>query len=166
MTASHRNFTAAFLRRAGLLVGLLAVMAGIFGMHVMTGTHSMHSPAAVPATTPEIHAGSAATDGHAVHQASGTSGAHPAAELRVAADINDTAGTTAQMCSCPDSGTGMHAMSASCTPSVKTGSLSAPLPGTTVFGIISHARAAGTVPRHYCHLPDGPSPGELSISRT
>ncbi|MCU1548296.1 MAG: hypothetical protein JWO29_1247 [Arthrobacter sp.] len=81
MTASHRNL-AAFLRRAGLLAGLLAIIAGIFGMHVMTGTHSMHSPAAVTAITDGVHAGAAAADGHAVQQASGTSRAHPAADIR------------------------------------------------------------------------------------
>ena len=160
MTASHRYITAAFLRRTGLLVGLLAIIAGIFGMHVMTGTHSMHSPAAVTAITSGVHAGAAAAEGgHGLHPASGTSRAHPEA------DISDTAGTPAQMCSCSDCGTGMHAMTGSCIPSVKKGSLAAPSPGSTVF-VISPTGAAGTVSGHYSHLPGTPSPGELSISRT
>ncbi len=49
MTASHRNVASAFLHRAGLLAGILAVLAGILGMHVITGSHSMHSPAALTA---------------------------------------------------------------------------------------------------------------------
>jgi hypothetical protein len=159
MTPSHRKLTAAFLRRTGLLVGLLAIIAGIFGMHVMTGTHSMHSPAAVTATTPGVHAGAAGSDGHAVHQASGTSRAHRAA------DIRDAAGTPAQMCSCSDCGTGRRDMATSCIPSVTKGSLAAPSPGSTVV-VIFQAGAAGTVPGHYFHLPGTPSPGELSISRT
>lgn len=159
MTPSHRNLTAAFLRRTGLLFGLLAIVAGIFGMHVMTGTHSLHPPAAVTATSPGVQAGAAAADGHAVHQASGTSRADPAA------DIRDAAGTSTQMCSCSDCGNGRHAMTMSCIPSVKNASLAAPSPGSTVF-IISQAGAAGAVPGHYFHLPGTPSPGELSISRT
>jgi hypothetical protein len=114
---------------------------------------------AVTANTPGVHAGAAAADGHAVHQASGTSRAHPAADTR------DAAGTPAQMCSCSDCGTGRHAMTGSCIPSAKKGSLAAPSPGSTVF-VISQAGAAGTVPGHYFHVPGTPSPGELSISRT
>ena len=160
MTASHRTLTAAFLRRAGLLLGLLAIIAGLFGMHVMTGNHSRHAPAAVTAPTPGVHAGSAATDGRAVHQGSGTTPVRPAAGLR------DAAGTPAQMCPCSGSCTGVHAMAGSCTLSVKTGSLSAPSPGITVVGAIPRAGLAGTGPGPYGHLPDSPSPGELSISRT
>jgi hypothetical protein len=156
MTTSHRNLTAAFLRRTGLLVGLLAIIAGIFGMHVMTGAHSMHSPAAVTATTSGVHA----ADGHVVHQESGTSRARPAA------DIRDAAGTPAQMCSCSDCGTGMHAMTGSCIPSVKKGTLAAPSPATTVFGVIPKAGATGTFRGDWSYLAGTPSPGELSISRT
>ena len=166
MTASHRNPTAALLRRTVLLVGLLAIIAGIFGMHVMTGAHSTHSPAAVTAATPGVNTGAAATDSHAFHQASGTAQAHPAADIRDGPGIRDTAGTDAQICSCSDSGTGMHAMAGSCIPSVKTGSLAAPSPGTTAFKVIPRAGAAGTVPGDWSYLPGAPSPGELSISRT
>lgn len=49
MAASHRNAASALLRRTGPLAGILAVLAGILGMHVLTGTHSMHSPAALTA---------------------------------------------------------------------------------------------------------------------
>ena len=49
MTAPHRNVTSAFIHRAGLLAGILAVLAGILGMHVITGGHSMHSPVTLTA---------------------------------------------------------------------------------------------------------------------
>ncbi|MET3922538.1 hypothetical protein [Arthrobacter sp. UYEF20] len=160
MTATPVARASAFLRRAGLFAAVLAIIAGILGMHVMTGTHSGHSPATVTATTTGAHAGAAAADGHNFHQLSGTPGAH------AGADSPEAAGSPAQMCSCSDSGTGMQAMTMSCTPSVKTGALSAPCPGSTVFGIISQTGVAGTLRGDWTFLPRTPSPGELSISRT
>lgn len=170
MTASYRNPTAAFLRRAGLLVGLLAIIAGIFGMHVMTGTHHGHSAAAVTTaavTTPTAEglAGLAA-DGHHVHQETGATPAHPATGVREAATIRDTAGAPAHMCSCADCGTAVQAMAGSCIPSVKPVSLASPSPGSTVFGVLPPTGAAGTVRGDWSHVPGTPSPGELSISRT
>ena len=154
MTAPCRgNFTTAFLHRAGLLAGILAVLAGILGMHVMTGTHSMHSPATVMASTPtgaEAQAESAHDHTSSAYHASfaqGAAGAH-------------------EQCSCSDSCSGEHTMTVACTPSAKTGSLSAPMPGTAVFSVDSGAGAARTAPGLWSYLPDTPSPGELSISRT
>ena len=43
MAAAHRT-AVAFVRRAGLIAAVLAIIVGIFGMHVLTGTHGMHSP--------------------------------------------------------------------------------------------------------------------------
>jgi hypothetical protein len=60
----------------------------------------------------------------------------------------------------------MPTMASSCTPSAKTGSLAAPLPGTTVFGTAPATRVTGALLSGYSYLPGGPSPGELSISRT
>ena len=42
MTARASVLSAAFLR-AGLLAAVMAIVAGIFGMHVMTADHSSHS---------------------------------------------------------------------------------------------------------------------------
>jgi len=75
MTASRRNVASAFLHRAGLLAGILAVLAGILGMHVLTGTHTMHSPAAITAAAMD-HTESAAADGHPDHGAADTSSIH------------------------------------------------------------------------------------------
>lgn len=41
MTAISARRATALLLRAALLAGLLAIVAGILGMHIMTGTHAM-----------------------------------------------------------------------------------------------------------------------------
>lgn len=158
MTASDRNVTA-FLRRAGLLAGILAVLAGILGMHVITGSHSTHSPAALTAATGAVHTHSEATGGHAEPGITGTSPAHHSSGGHTAPSV------VVEQCSCSAS-CAMHTMTLSCTPSGKTGSLSVPLPGTAVFGVISSATAPEAVPGSYSYRPGSPSPGELSISRT
>jgi hypothetical protein len=160
MTASHRNAASAFLHRAVLLAGILAVLAGILGMHVLTGTHTMHSPAALTAGTATVHTESAAADGNAEHGVADASPAHFSSSGHNAPSV------FVEHCSCFDSCAGMPTMTVSCTPLGKTGSLPVPLPGTAVFGVISHARAPGAVPGSYSYLPGSPSPGELSISRT
>ncbi|MDQ0819760.1 hypothetical protein QFZ79_002050 [Arthrobacter sp. V4I6] len=161
MRASHPNAASAILHRAGLLAGLLAVLAGILGMHVMTGSHSMHSPAALTAAvgTAKVHAESTTAHGHTAHGPVDTSSAHSSGG-------HEAASVSMEQCSCSDNCTGMNSMAVSCTPSAKTGSLSAPLPGTVVFSVISNAGAPGAVLRSYSYLPGSPSPGELSISRT
>lgn len=161
MTAPVHGRMTAFLRRAGLLAGILAIIAGILGMHVMTGTHSMHAPAAVTASADTtVHAESAAADGHAGHQTAGTPAAHRASGAQ------DRIVAAGQSCSCSGNCTGMQAMAASCIPSAQTGSLAAPLPGTPGFTVNVSAGMAGAATGHYSYLPGSPSPGELSISRT
>lgn len=161
MTASRRNVASAFLHRAVLLAGILAVLAGILGMHVLTGTHTMHSPAALTAAAgaATVHTEPAAGHGHPAYGVADTSSPD-----RTGGQI--AASSSAEECSCSDSCAGMHTMTVSCTPSAKTGSLSVPQPGTAVFGIISNTRAPGAVSHSCSYLPDSPSPGELSISRT
>jgi hypothetical protein len=161
MTASGRNLAAAFLERAGLLAGILAVVAGILGMHVMAGSHSMHSPAALTAVAgaATVHAETAAADGHPVHGTVDT-----ASSQRTGARI--AASSPAEECSCSESCTSGHTMTVSCTPLAKNGSQFVPLPGKGVFGSISNAKAPRTVPLAYSYLPGSPSPGQLSISRT
>jgi hypothetical protein len=155
MTAAHRT-AAAFLRRAGLMAAVLAVIAGIFGMHVLTGTHAMHSPATVTGATSTHHADASGDD--AMNEGSlempDSSGAGHAG-------VHATAGQ------CSDSGacSGMQSMTAACIPSPKTASLAAPPPGTLVAGISNSTATARDVGR-WTYLPGSPSPCELSISRT
>lgn len=162
MTAAHRNAASAFLHRAGLLAGILAVLAGILGMHVITGSHSMHSPAALTAAagTGAGHTHSAAAHDHADPAITNASPA------QLSSDGHMAPGIVVEQCSCSDSCAGMHTMTVSCTPTGKTGSLAAPLPGTSVVGVNSDTSGPGAVPGSYSYLPGCPSPGELSISRT
>jgi hypothetical protein len=156
MTATMPSRIAALLGRAGLIAGMLAVIAGILGMHVMTGSHSMH--AAAGPETGLLHAAASTAPGHAGHSHLGAATAMPAATATES--TTDTA-------SCPDPG---HCPSAAsmggvCVPAPGTSSLAAPLPGSTPFSVQSSAGLAVTVVG-YTYLPNGPSPGELCISRT
>lgn len=136
MTVLGQTTASAFLRRAGLLTALLALIAGIFGMHVMTATHAMHASAtaSVPAS---------AQDGSQY----------------------DPAAATAQ-CTESDDCTSMQSMSGSCIPSAKTGSLDAPLPGTVIIAWNTNSGHPSAMGTRWSYLPGSPSPGELSISRT
>ena len=158
MTAPAHAFAIGFLRRAGLFTAVLALIAGIFGMHVMTATHALHSPAAAAATAGAHHDSSPA----------GHTGVHPpgpssAAELPGG---QDEAG--ARTVQCTDSGncTSMQSMTAACTPSAKKGSLAAPLPGTGIIARNANAGTPSTISALWSYLPGSPSPGELCISRT
>jgi hypothetical protein len=150
MTASAPRAVATFLHSAGRLAAILAVLAGILGMHV-TGSHSVHSPAATtvpPAATVQAET---PADGHVIRQASD-------------APLEGMASGCAGRCS--GNCTGSQTMTVSCTPATKSGSLAAPLPRATVIGVIPRADMAGAVPSGYSYVPGSPSPGELSISRT
>lgn len=173
MTTPHpkhtcRRITTAFLPSAGLLALVIAAVAGILGMHVITGGghggHSMagaaSSAAAGPASAAPASAApaAAATPAHDLHQKHGRHAEHQG---------TDAAGDAApEGDSCSGTCTGLHTAAASCTPSAKTGSLSAPLPGTSAFGVITSAAAAFPAALGCSYVPAGPSPGELSISRT
>jgi hypothetical protein len=179
----NRNGAKAFLHHAGLFAGILAVIAGILGMHVMTGTstHSAHSPASV-ATITEITANAPRTDsatvtghaarggksahaGHTTHGAHAARGAPDTTSAYPQWSVLDASGA-AEQCSCSGSCADGHAMTAACTPSAKTGSLAAPLPGTTVVEVSPGSQDDGIVPGLWSYIPGSPSPGELSISRT
>lgn len=158
MTAPAPASAMAFLRRAGLFATVLALIAGIFGMHVMTATHAMHSPAAAAATVSAHHGSSRA----------GHTGEHPPGPFSgpemPAAQVEAGARTAP----CPDSDNcaSMHSMTAACTPSAKTGSLAAPLPGAGITARNTNAGTPGSISARWSHLPSSPSPGELCISRT
>ena len=158
MTASAHAFAIAFLRRAGLFTAVLALIAGIFGMHVMTATHAMHSPATAAATVSAHHDSSPA--GHA-----GELPAGPSSSPDVHAAQDDAGARTVQ---CTDSNncTSMQSMTAACTPSAKTGSLAAPLPGTGIIARDTNAGTQSTISALWSYLPGSLSPAELCISRT
>ncbi|HEY9355518.1 MAG TPA: hypothetical protein VIQ52_04345 [Arthrobacter sp.] len=156
MTAHEHRAVMSFLRRAGLFGAVLALIAGIFGMHVMTTTHALHSPSMAAAAGSAHHESSVA--GHTEHL--------PASSVPDMAGFQ--AGSGLDSVPCQDSGncTSMQAMTASCTPSAKSGSLAAPLPGAWVIARSSNTRALTDTSAGWSYLPGSPSPGELCISRT
>lgn len=142
MTDPLRGRATAFLLRIGLLAGLFAIIAGIIGMHVMAGGHSMHAtPAASPAAV--------------VSQASAVS--HPA--------VHHADSPPAPSCTCPGNCTGMSALHAVCVPAPGHNTLTAPLPGVPSYATAG-ASGAGVLVSGYSHRPGSPSPGDLCISRT
>ena len=158
MTAPAHAVAIAFLRRAGLLTAVLALIAGIFGMHVMTATHAMHSPATAAATVNAHHDSSPA----------GHTGVHPPGPSS-APDVHsaqDEAGARTVQCTDSNNCTSMQSMTSACTPSAKTGSLAAPLPGTGIIIRNTNAESQSTISALWSYLPGSPSPGELCISRT
>ncbi|MDI3213959.1 hypothetical protein [Arthrobacter sp. AL12] len=158
MTAPAHAPAIAFLRRAGLLTAVLALIAGIFGMHVMTATHAMHSPATAAATVSAHHDSSFAD-----HAGEHPPGPPSAPEMPAA---QDESGARTVQCTDSNNCTSMQSMTAACTPSAKTGSLAAPLPGTGIIARNNNAGTQSTISALWSYLPGSPSPAELCISRT
>ena len=158
MTAPAHAAAIAFLRRAGLLTAVLALIVGIFGMHVMTATHAMHSPATAAASASAPHGSSAA--GHTAEHLSGPTSAPDAHAAQ------DEAGARTVQCTDSNHCTSMQSVTAACTPSAKTGSLAAPLPGTGIIARNTNAAMPSAIGLRWSYLPGSPSPAELCISRT
>ena len=154
---ARRTMTGTFLD-IGLLVTVMALIAGVLGMHVMTGLHTQH-----PMSTAETMfiSGETADHGTAAHDHHGGGASITDAE----ADAGPATGPLAQ-CACSGNCSTEHAMGVSCVPSTATSVLAAPLPdaSTTVPSSFRPVATGTSTLRSY--LPGSPSPGELSISRT
>lgn len=177
MAAAFVNHAATALRRGFLLMGLLAIVAGFLGMHIMTGMHGAHAMTTLISSTepagkssrtatslashpasPAPHAGTTAHDTMAP-AATATAGPGPAG--------NNSSAAPSASCTCQSSCTDPASMHSACVPSAAVTSLTAPPPGTTPSSIHNpdtHGDAAAV--RAYSYLPTSPSPGDLSISRT
>ena len=155
--ASKHEPTRAFLRFA-LLAGVLAVLAGLLGMHVLAGAQGAHASTGYSAVEAQA-AVAASSHAASVHGAS----AHSAPSSGTAAHYVTT---TPPSCICSGDCREQHAAHASCTPAPSGASLSAPLPGTTLLAV--RPRSATEVDQlpAYSYLPSTPTPNELSISRT
>lgn len=155
MPAAVRGPLTAFLLRAGLLTAALAIIAGIFGMHVMTGTHSMVSS----------HAASAA--GVVLDQLPGSPAGEPGHGTGLRPHTAAAAATVTGSSSCAPAGAcpEMSAMDAPCVLASGNTSLSAPLSGTAPQALPSFVGAAAAG-MNYSYSPGSPSPGDLCISRT
>ncbi|NWL35267.1 hypothetical protein [Paenarthrobacter nitroguajacolicus] len=131
-----------FLRRVSLLLLVTAVMAGIFGMHVVSGSHGAHSASSV---SPVIAAESA------LH-------VHDTVQLHRSPPA-DADKCSSGSCSCT------QATTTNCIPSLQTGSLAAPPPAVAVAAIPVSWELHG-FPRFWSYQPLGPTPVQLCISRT
>ena len=176
MAAAFRSHAAAALRRGLLLVGLLAIVAGFLGMHIMTGLHGAHAMTAVTSSTepagpssptahslashpaaPALHAGTTAHDSMA-----------PAPTATAGPELTDSSAAAAPSASCvcqsscPDPASRHSAW----VPSAAVTSLAAPPPGMAPTSIHNPATRGDGAVRAYSYLPASPSPGDLSISRT
>ncbi|WP_420179889.1 hypothetical protein [Paenarthrobacter sp. TA1.8] len=161
--AAQRTMAGSALLTASLLAAVLAIIAGILGMHVMTGTHSAHSSGMVsggmPDTTGHAPSGSEAS-GHAGHLVSSP---EPAALQELS---TSNGATSPAQCSCSGNCSSQHSMSASCIPTVATGGLAAPVPDDSVSITAQSAASTITARVPWSYRPGSPSPGDLSISRT
>lgn len=157
MTSPLRVPFTAFFLRAGFLTAALAIIAGIFGMHIMTGAHHMSAAHTTPATAAQS----------TVHLESlPASHSHPpGTSIEGAVVAPAAAGSSSSSCapagSCPEMSAGGNA----CVLSPGNTSLTAPDPGTAPYALpdLGAAAAART---NYSYSLDSPSPGDLCISRT
>lgn len=145
MSRNTTGVATAFLRKMGLRAAVLSIIAGIFGMHVISPAHSAQHQAAAHQQTVSQHRAS-------VH-------AH--------AGVPDVAAAwSMEHCSCSGDCPGMKVAPAPCTLSTNTTTLAAPFPGSTWAGVNTDVRAANQATAFWAFHPSSPSPGELSISRT
>ncbi len=182
MTATLMDRAVLFLHRAGLLAGLLAVIAGIVGMHILTGSHDAHiaGSSAAPQNhlSVQTHAGVASHHpaqphavvaqhaGHEGHDSVSDGNQDYAPAVSAPATGPSDAAPTSSAFSClgGDPCAGMSSMGGSCVPSGNTGSLAAPPPSTVSFAADTQAPEAPV--SGYTYLPESPSPADLCISRT
>jgi hypothetical protein len=158
MTDPLRGRATSFFLRMGLLAGLLSIIAGIVGMHVMAGGHSMHATPVV-SQSPSVSQSAVVGQSHAVHIAAERT------SLPDEGAVHHAASQAVAPCTCPGTCTGMSALHAVCVPAPGHNSLAAPLPGVPPYANAGTA-GAGVLVSHYSHRPGSPSPGDLCISRT
>lgn len=156
MSAPSRGPFSAFLFRAGFLTAALAIIAGIFGMHIMTCAHHMSAAHTMPAATAGSAvdaAGIPAGHSHTTGASSDGTAATPAA--------TGSSSSCAPAGSCP----GMTAGGNTCVLAPGNTSLTAPAPGTAPYALPDFGVAAAAS-INYSYSPDSPSPGDFCISRT
>lgn len=154
MAKAPKHNAATGLLRFAWLAGILAVLGGLLGMHVLAGPHGAHASAEHIQTAPA--SGHAAPDHTAaVHAASARTGQGSHHET-----------PTPPSCVCGGGCGEQHAAHTSCTPAPSGASLSVPLPGTTLLAVQPRSAAEVDQLPANSYLPATPTPNELSISRT
>ncbi|MGX5714942.1 hypothetical protein [Arthrobacter sp. MAHUQ-56] len=153
------SLPSSFLRRLSLVPLLLAIIAGIFGMHVLAGHHVQHGSAAAGPAIAAAPEHAAPVDAH------GTHGHSPAATPAAPAEPDAPAQLAASTACVSGHCAAMNAAPAVCIPSAAAGSLAVPPPGTSPQPYSFRAAAAGGA-GSYSYLPGTPTPADLCISRT
>ena len=148
MSAATAANPVAILRRAALLAGLLAVIAGFLGMHILAGSHGLHAQASPPGSTSTstAHAAGPAPSEQTLAILPGTPATAPPARSqshgpvrgRTAPSVTPAAATVGgtqvpPSCVCQGGCAEKPAVHVGCTPSPAGASLSAPQPGTTLL---------------------------------
>jgi hypothetical protein len=155
------------LQRGALITGLLAIIAGILGMHVMTGNHGVHGSGgnhAAAASVDRVHPGAGGHAGHADASAHAGHSEHTghsehsgAAAIAAPAFVSD---------SCAGSCQDLQESGGACVPSANTSSLTVFPPHETSGSFRSAAETPSGLARAEAFTPPSPTPCELSISRT
>ena len=161
MSAATAARPVALLRAAFLLPGLLAVILGLLGMHVLAGSHGMHGEAA--------SAGSTATP-TVLHSDAGVHTEHalsaPAPETQTPASVTIGGTEVPPSCVCQGGCAEKPAIHVGCTPSPAGATLGAPQPGAALPAARPWTAGQADLPSSYAYRPGTPSPNDLSISRT
>jgi hypothetical protein len=156
--------------RTALFLGVLAILAGLIGMHVLASSHTQHGPgalAAVPAGAHATHAAAPSTAARTAPNAMADGTVHAATlDPASARPMGSSAPEPPPSCVSTGATGEMSAPHASCIPAPATAGLSAPSPGTTSFAGPEPAADTARVLCAATHVPGSPTPGELSISRT
>jgi hypothetical protein len=173
-SASSMTLPAGRWFRAALFLGVLAILTGFLGMHVLASSHAQHGPGAVTGISAGTHASHAPPSTAAAPKAQAALAHGPAQGTAQGTALNPASarpmGSSAPEPppSCVSYGeTGeMSVQHASCVPAPATAGLSAPPPGTSSFAGPEPAVAASGALCAYTYAPASPTPGELSIRRT
>lgn len=155
---------AGVFQRAGLAAAVLAIVAGILGMHVLTAGHSGHAGHGGHAVAGEPVAQATSGSAHSGHAHAGHAAGHAAVVLSTAEMPGMTGmsgGGDTCAPSCPDA----REAGPSCTPLAAAGSLAA-LPPAALPGARPETAAVSRGDAGYAYIVPSPSPCELSISRT
>lgn len=167
MAGAIVSHAAAALRRGFLLLGLLAVVTGFLGMHIMAGMHGAHAMTEATSSTETAGTSSRTANSPAPHPAAHTLHAGTTVHDAMIQDpARNRAAVPSASCVCQSNWTNPASMHSACVPSAAVTSLAAPPPGTAPIAVHNPAMPGGHAIRAYSHFPASPSPGDLSISRT
>ncbi|NKR10607.1 MULTISPECIES: hypothetical protein [unclassified Paenarthrobacter] len=153
MTIALGRRSRMFLRRAGILAGTLILIAGVFGMHILSSSHDVHAAYASPVAATQLDGYVPALDERVPRQPSGVA-------TDPSAPISDGPSACLDPITCP----AMSTTAQECTPAPANTAFEAPGPGEALRAARIDTAARPLTCR--TSSPASPSPGALGISRT